>query len=356
MKTANKGEWSEFYVFLKLLGDGQICAADSDLQKIEDLCFPLIKVVRKENDSVKEFINNSPIIKIIEGESKNCLLELPVDEFKAKAEILLSEIKNAEKTFSVPEIEQFMDLIDCSKIKADSTDKSDINIVLHDTKTLRDVLFGFSIKSKLGGSSTLLNAGKTTNFIYEIIGDINSDEINAIDTRSKIKDRVNAVLSAGSALNFISMESGNFYSNLQVVDTVFPEMLSDILKFYYKGDGVTIVELVERLKELNPFSYDLSSGHTFYECKMKNFLTCAALGMMPSVAWTGRIDATGGYIVVREDGEIVCYHLYNRNEFEDYLYKNTKLETASTTKYDFGKIYTENNKNYMKLNLQIRFI
>ena len=92
MKTANKGEWSEFYVFLKLLGDGQICAADSDLQKIKDLCFPLVKIIRKENDSVKEFINNSPIIRILEGKSQNCLLELPVDEFKAKAEILLSEI------------------------------------------------------------------------------------------------------------------------------------------------------------------------------------------------------------------------------------------------------------------------
>ena len=28
---------------------------------------------------------------------------------------------------------------------------------------------GFSIKSQLGGVSTLLNAGKTTNFVYEII-------------------------------------------------------------------------------------------------------------------------------------------------------------------------------------------
>ncbi len=356
MKTANKGEWSELYVFLKLLGDGQICAADGDLQKIEDLCFPLIKIVRKENDSVKEFINNAPVITIIEGESRNCLLELSAEEFKTKAEILLTEIKNAEKTFPVTVVEQFMNLIHCTKIKADSADKSDINIVLHDTKTLRDVLFGFSIKSKLGGSSTLLNAGKTTNFIYEIIGDVNSEAINAIETKSKIKDRVVAILSAGATLTFSKTENSNFYSNLQVVDTMFPEMLAEVLKFYYKGDGVTVVELVEKLKELNPFNYDLSNGHSFYECKMKNFLTCAALGMTPSVAWTGRIDATGGYIIVREDGEIVCYHLYNRNEFEDYLYKNTHLETASSGRYEFGTIYEENNKNYIKLNLQIRFI
>ncbi|MCQ2740142.1 MAG: HpaII family restriction endonuclease [bacterium] len=35
---------------------------------------------------------------------------------------------------------------------------------------------------------------------------------------------------------------------------------------------------------------------------------------------------------------------------------NTRLETPSTTKYDFRYIYQENGKNYIKLNLQIRFI
>ena len=37
MITQNKGEWSELYVFLKLLGDGVLYAADANLNKIEDL-------------------------------------------------------------------------------------------------------------------------------------------------------------------------------------------------------------------------------------------------------------------------------------------------------------------------------
>lgn len=40
------------------------------------------------------------------------------------------------------------------------------------------------------------------------------------------------------------------------------------------------------------------------------------LGMMPSKVWTGELDATGGYLVVKDNGEILCYHIYNRNEFE----------------------------------------
>ena len=31
----NKGEWSEVYVFLKLLAEGKLYAADKDLKKIE---------------------------------------------------------------------------------------------------------------------------------------------------------------------------------------------------------------------------------------------------------------------------------------------------------------------------------
>ena len=33
MITQNKGEWSELYVFLKLLGEGVLYAADADLKK-----------------------------------------------------------------------------------------------------------------------------------------------------------------------------------------------------------------------------------------------------------------------------------------------------------------------------------
>ncbi len=84
-------------------------------------------------------------------------------------------------------------------------------------------------------------------------------------------------------------------------------------------------------------------------------MTDIALGMMPSKVWTGELDATGGYLVVKENGEILCYHIYNRNEFEDYLFVNTKLETASSTRHEFGKVYEENGQLYFKLNLQIRF-
>jgi len=64
----------------------------------------------------------------------------------------------------------------------------------------------------------------------------------------------------------------------------------------------------------------------------------------------------GGYLIVKDNGDILCYHIYNKNEFEDYLLNNTKLDTASSSRHEFGKLFQENGKIYLKLNLQIRFL
>ena len=66
-------------------------------------------------------------------------------------------------------------------------------------------------------------------------------------------------------------------------------------------------------------------------------------------------ESNGGYIIVKENGEVLAYHLYNRDTFERYLLDNTKLDTASTSRHKFGKIYVEGDKKFINLNLQIRF-
>lgn len=358
MITQNKGEWSELYVFLKLLGDGVLYAADSRLNKIEDLYYPLVEILRKEDNRLKHYINSDTNIKITD-DTGTLILKLPVTEFKDKAKILLDAIKNSEATFSVPKIEAFMNVIKCAKVKADSSDKSDINIVLHDCKTYRNTTFGFSIKSRLGGSSTLLNPGKTTNFIYEIVGNINDEQIeiiNSIKSSSKLRDRLEKIKEYGCSLNFYGLENENFNANLQMIDSLFPLIISEYLLQYYYGNGKLICELTPKVCKINPCHFNTKLKHSFYEHKIKNFLTDVALGMTPATVWDGSYQATGGYIVVREDGEVLCYHVYNHNEFQEYLFRNTRLETPSSSRYDFGTIYKNSNNKYIKLNLQVRFI
>ena len=258
-----------------------------------------------------------------------------------------------------------MQSINCISLKASSSAKTDITIVVHDQRTNQQPTLGFSIKSQLGSPSTLLNAGKTTNFIYKIEGDLQDEEVSQINSlvvkRGKkysadIQGRVRTIYQNNCKLNFLRTERKIFSNNLILIDSRLPEILSEIVFAFYSSEFSSMTELVKTLSDNNPLNFDIENEHKFYEYKIKRFLTDAALGMMPSQVWTGKYDATGGYLIVKANGDVLCYHIYNRNEFEDYLLSNTKLETASSSRHGFGAIYEENGELYFNLNLQIRFL
>ena len=77
--------------------------------------------------------------------------------------------------------------------------------------------------------------------------------------------------------------------------------------------------------------------------------------MRPKKIWNGLDESNGGYIIVKESGEVLSYHLHDRDSFENYLINNTKFDTPSSTKHKFGKIYIEDGRKFINLNLQIRF-
>ncbi|GAA3629938.1 HpaII family restriction endonuclease [Flavivirga jejuensis] len=363
MITGNKGEWSEIYTLFKLLGDKQLFLGNKNIEKLEGIVYPILRVLRTENNGDFEYSIEDEIILISGGEE---VLKIAITEFKEKAKFLLEKIKtNKERTFSVPKIEEFMQSISCLSLKASSTSKTDITIIVHDQRTNQQPTLGFSIKSQLGSPSTLLNAGKTTNFIFKINGIIENKEIERINSmmvkRGKkesadLKGRLKSICLNNRELKFYKTERQIFSNNLVLIDSRLPEILSEIVYEFYSSKKSSVVYLVENINFKNPLNFDVSNEHKFYEYKIKRFLTDIALGMMPSKVWAGQYDATGGYLIVKENGDVLCYHIYNRNEFENYLFNNTKLDTASSNRHGFGSIYEENGEFYFKLNLQIRFL
>lgn len=358
----NKGEWSEIYTFLKLLADGIIYGGDEHLQRIDTVFYPLISIIREESKH-ETIYETGEKISVMNSEGEK-LLEIDRELFLDNAEKLLKMLQNSKgSSFEFLEIEDFLKEIYVNKIKSSSTNKRDITLVVHDLTTNTSPKLGFSIKSRLGGNSTLLNPGVGTNFIYEVLR-LDKEEsslkeiqdiANSIDSRSKIKDRTKFLTSGHINLQFSSIQSHNFLLNLQLIDSLLPEMIAEILLGYYSGRAVSMLELVSILEEENPLGFNQSNHHKFYEYKIKNFLTDVALGMTPQKSWTGHYDATGGYIIVKEDGDMVCYHIYNRNEFQNYLLNHTLLDTPSSTRYQFGQVYEDNGGYYYNLNLQIRF-
>lgn len=359
MLSGNAGEWSEIYVFLKLLAEGKLYAADANLKKIENIYYPIVQILRNLKSSSYSYSRNSHI-KVIDSTSKTVEAKIPIDAFIKTALILFDEIKSKSGSFTCSEIESFLKQLRIDRLKANSADKKDITIVVHDMFVGAEKTLGFSIKSQIGSPSTLINAGKTTNFIFlaeqaapNCVSDVNA--IYNIKGKVAVKDRVKNILHKNIKISYVDMVSKTFKRNLQLIDTALPEILGQILIAFYSGVAVQIDELTVAVAKLNPCGFDNEESHVFYEYKIKNFLTDAALGMTPATVWSGIYDATGGYIVVKDDGDVLCYHIYNRNEFQNYLFKNTRLETASTSRHDFGSMYEENGLTYIKLNLQVRF-
>lgn len=351
--TGNKGEWSEMYVLLRLLGDGKIYAADENVQKLKDIYFPILKIIREEiatkkyqyaiRDKVQIYLNDT-LIK-----------EIRTQEFDQEADYLYHQIlAGGNRAFSVERTEEFMHEIYCNRLVAPSTDKTDITMQIHDIQTGYSPVCGFSIKSEVGNAPTLINATGSTNFIFEVTGlsDEQVKSINAIETRIKIKDRMERIFTEASSVDFVKVNSEIFGRNLMMIDTRFAELMAHSLVYHYRDGINNCDDVLEQMERDNPMNFPATG---FYKFKFKKFLCSAALGMTPNTEWDGIDEANGGYIIVTASGDVLAYHIYNRNFFEEYLLKQTRYERGSTTRHGFASLYKENGKTYMKLNLQVRF-
>ena len=360
MFKGNKWEWSEVYALLRFLADGKIYAADSELNKLEDVYLPIIKTIREETkDEIKGYTAVEMISIYINGAK---VKELPAIEFESESVNLFDEInsKDSMGAFHAENTQNPNDKILCYKLFTPAMDKNDIMVKIIDTDTVYSQTIGSSMKSELGLYSTLLNAGKTTNFIYKIVQN-HSDlirEANEIYKVSRgknytdVRGRISKIIEENGTLEYRNINNQIFEDNLVRIDSNMGEIIAETLLYFYKDGISNCNEMVEKLEKENPLNYGNVNA---YRYKFKKFLTAVALGMKPATVWDGLDEATGGYIVVTKEGNVLAYHIYNRNYFEEYLLSNTKYETASTSRYDFGEVYGENGEDFIKLNLQVRF-
>lgn len=357
MITGNKGEWSEAYVLLRLLAQGRMYAADENLEQIDSMYFPIIKILREEirNRKYEYAVDNSDR-KINIYYNGQLVKSHPQAQFTSEADYLYDKIvEGGSRAFAIEHTEEFLKEIGCERLAAPSSDKTDISMQIYDINTGYSPVCGFSIKSEIGNAPTLINATGATNFIYEVEGlsDEQIESINAIDTRTKIRDRMDRIFSEAASVKFAKVNSSIFSNNLMLIDSRLHEIVAEALVCHYRDGLGTCKDVVSALEESNPLNFPAQG---YYNYKFKELLCCAALGMTPATAWDGHDEANGGYIVVTSAGKVLAYHIYNRDFFKEYLMNNTKYERASTSRHGFASLYKENGKTYVKLNLQIRFI
>ena len=351
--SGNKGEWSELYTFFKLLSQGRVYAADENVEKIDDVYYPILKIIREETNCEK-------VEYVISDENVNIVLHtdivktLPRQILEREAAKLFEQILRHNGSFELDEIANFANSILVTKLRAPASDTTDISMQIEDIYTNLTRNVGFSIKSEVGNPPTLLNAGQTTNFIYKVNGITQEQmkQINSIDTATKIKDRIQAIKSFGGSFEYYDMNHNGFKRNLIMIDSSMPIIIGNLLLIYYQTDIKECNSLVNLLSDEDPLNF---KDKQIYEYKLKKLLCSCALGMKPAKQWNGLDEANGGYIIVKQTGEVLAYHIYNRNFFEQYLIDNTILEKASTSRHQYMTLFEKAGQMFIMLNLQIRF-
>ena len=198
----------------------------------------------------------------------------------------------------------------------------------------------------------LLAASDETSFVFEVTG-LTDAQADLLGTVGEISERIGRICEMAS-LEYRSVGKGSFKGNMIYLDSRMDELLADMLVDFSQTGISDCKALVERLEKRNPFARQRSGS---YEYKFRKFLYSVVLGMTPLRVWDGCDKGIARYSIVKENGDVVAYHIYNRDAFETYLLNNTRLERASTTRHGYASLYRgEDGKMYLNLNLQIRFI
>lgn len=345
MIKANKGEWSEFYVMLKLLSDQGFYGVNEDLNPIEDLYYSVAKVYSDDKDLLYTLLDKDHL-QIEKGKRTE---KISTDTISRAIKPILKTIKEQENTtFSISEADQIMKILGCHSIKSGANQKSDIKIVFKDPKIEKFITDYFSIKSFLAGKPTLLNASAHTLFSYEVTNLSKNDvkEINEIvNYRDSIDltKRIHEIYKRRGEITFYKIKSESMYKNLKKIDSLFPILIANLLLASYKIKEKHLDILMK--KEPNLIEDE--------ERKVGEFLEAVLKGMIPSIEWD-LMNVANGLLLVVENGDIVGFHVYNRAELIKFLLKNSYFDTPSTSRHKFGYLYQENGKILLDLSLQIR--
>lgn len=404
----NKGEWTEAYVFLYLLGNGRLYGADENQLRDNLTYIDIINIIRDEPDCLiifKRVVENGHVNITFENEGTIKVVTAP--ELSEKAQILYNEIKKfkaGNRKHKVEEdLQKFLEHMMLKSPKANLSDsakekygaKTDIILTLEDSQDRARRTEGFSIKSHLGSSPTLFNGSTKSGFIYEIPG-CNEKEMHTINAIDSFVDMVRYI-KKNLSLHFCGCRNQIFSENLELSDgsleIVLNEVVLTAIKYNEGSASKNLLDICDALASNNP----LNKRHPefYYSSKIKKFLFDSFAGMTATTVWNGRRNLTGGYIDVNTKGEMLYFRANSDDVFCNYLMKyayidfmdrgrhkdlavakakaylegreitdeesdaatyniNSKKRNIKPIKGDFGYVYEKEGRYYFDINFQVR--
>ena len=387
--SGNKGEWSEIYIFLKLMSDGKIYAADRNMEKLEKVFLNIVKIIREEvqskryeyftGDKVRIFLNDAEVGPAVD-----------VCDFVHAKDVLWEKLSESTRGNGIEsaEVQQFLESIHVNKLKAPAFSTSnffggteDITMEVMDYRSGVNSTIGFSCKSDFSAKSTLFNASAdNTNFVFEVTGNVDDSVMEHFNGLFNYKNKVNKEtgireatpeIAIGERMRYLKETNCNLTYRKMCVENAernlvlsggseLPVIVANMLKaYYFEGEGKvensTLLYALNSVIEENVANYSFGNIESMYYRKIGTLLYDMFTGMRLSSAWDGRSSVNGGYIIAKNNGEVLAYHSCMADEFKDFLVEQLGFESPSASRHKYMVMYNENGKYYIKLNLQVRF-
>lgn len=367
----NRGEWGEPYTALRLLGDRKLFLSDENGDVNPEEWMEVLKVVRQETaNRLVTYSCNVNNMDIDIEVNKQFTSRIPAKHFLRIAEMLKADISGASgRSFNVSkEVLDFIERAEMHHLKAKSIEKSDIIISARDPRNsiVRENI-GFSIKCEFGENPTLFNTAKASAAKYRISG-MNAQLMNQINSivdskgHASVTGRCAQLRKSNCKLFFSGYEYAArekccaFQENLDQINPRLPKVIERMMwNHFMEGQAeIDIATVTNRIIMENPCG--ISRGDSKYPYMVKMFLYSAYCGMTASTLWDGRSTVKGGYITVKDTGEVVANYALESESFKNFLFSHCYLDFPSTDKGhgDYGRVYEENGEYFFKLNFQIR--
>ncbi|WP_297334409.1 HpaII family restriction endonuclease [Flavobacterium sp.] len=119
-----------------------------------------------------------------------------------------------------------------------------------------------------------------------------------------------------------------FLSNLILIDSKLPELLSYIVKFQHFGKHTSLKSIVEELISLNPLNLEKDFKKLYYTYKVKSLLDHLARGMNELEAWNDNRNLHEYYPVMKIGNELIFYG-ENIDRFLDKLFNSCIVITTT---------------------------
>ena len=346
--SANKGEWSELYAIGYLITHGGGHAADEFTNLDKSIFYKVLQIVDNPSGGSETIYKlHDEDVEILQNGV--AVIRVKKDQITPKLNDFFQELlrQNESAAFELSTGQELMRLIGKDKLSASSALSADLHLILEDMETKTETpKKGFSIKSEIGNPATIFNASHSTGLTYKILG---TGKPQTFQKVSAVKTNVKELVRQGFSLEFSKFDSTIFEKSLRNIDSNLPEYISELLLAFTHSRTTNLRKICEIAFPVNNLESEMKIQ------KIKKFLSATSMGLRAATEWTGYPEDFGGMLLVKRNGDVLFYYLYNMKKFEDYLYNNLRFDTPDASRHGFGQVYSEGKENYFKLNLQIRF-